>query len=127
MSGINAEYMGKKRNWNEKKEEDPNAVKKDLEWKGYDNMKEAEEGYSGDMHAEYLRLKGIDWKKLKKEELDDYADDQWLFFEQEVVVKKNLQQSTNVITDYLQEEFEGLLSFFRIRKILPKQKIDVQW
>eukprot|EP01084_Bolivina_argentea_P046475 85604_1 len=90
-----------------------------------DNIKEY--AYPGNRYDEYLRLKGIDHKKLEKDELTEYAEDQWLFYQQEIAVKKNLQQSTNVITDYLQEEFEGMLSFFRVRKILPKQRIDIQW
>eukprot|EP01083_Nonionella_stella_P070862 189867_1 len=91
------------------------------------NLKEYDVGYAGGSYDEYLRLKGIEYKKLSKEDLDDYAMQQWMFYQQEISVKKNLQQATNVITDYLQEEFEGLLSFFRVRKILPKQRIDIQW
>lgn len=119
---FRAIFEGKK-NENDDNKENVNTNK---DWMGYENMN-TYDGYSGGRGAEYLRLKGIEWKKLNKEELDEYADEQWLFYQQEVVVKKNLQQSTNVITDYLQEEFEGLLSFFRIRKILPKQRIEIQW
>merc|ERR1719474_2091432 len=93
-----------------------------------DHEQKDEESMSEKVYdSEYSRLKAVDYKKISKEELSAYAGDLKLYQQQETVITKQLQQSCNVITDYLQDEFEGLLSFFRVKKILPKQRIDIQW
>jgi len=70
--------------------------------------------------SEYSRLKAVQYRKLNAEELE-------MYLQHEAAMTKNLQQACNVMSDYLQDEFEGLLTFFRVRRILPKQRINIQW
>lgn len=77
-----------------------------------------------DTTEDYIRLKDVVVDELDEDELRGYAMEVTSLYEQEKIIHEGLQQSQQVIVDYLQDEYEGLLKYFIVRKILPKPETD---
>ena len=69
-----------------------------------------------------LKARRAKMKEMTDDELRTYALELGSLFDQGIITHKGLAMSTGAIIDFLHGEYEGMLRFFQVRKILPKEE-----
>ena len=88
------------------------------------NSIELDENVTQVHEEDYKSLKDRKSKmgEMTEDELRTYALELGSLYDQGIITQRGLAMSTGAIIDFLHGEYEGMLKFFQVRKILPKEE-----